>query len=81
MVWLLSWLAEYLNIMSQHGAFQLAYAFLLSSDYCTELNPAPLESFLFALYCTSAHTCLHAPCVASGHETPSLHELCCEPAT
>lgn len=69
MVWLLSWLSEYSNIMSQPGTSQLAEAFVLGSNYCTRQNTAPLESFFFTFYCTSAHTCLHASCVALGHET------------
>jgi hypothetical protein len=69
MVWLLSWLSEHSNIMSQPGTSQVAEAFVLGSSYCTRLITAPLESFFFTFYCTSAHTCLHAPCVASGHET------------
>jgi hypothetical protein len=54
--------------MSQPSTSQLADAFAFSSVYCTRLDTALPKSFFITSYCTSAHTYLHAPCVASEHE-------------
>jgi hypothetical protein len=64
-------LSSWLSIMSQPGTSQLADTFMLllhETGSGLQLHSNPSSS-PFAVRSTSAHTCLHAPCVAPEHET------------